>query len=330
MQGRIIYGLSILVFLLLLTGCQDPLQPGNLLPELVTDDNSLPFLEINNTRLHLETWGSPGNPVIIVLHGGPGNDYRDLLSLVQEVNGYSLADDYFLVFFDQRGSGLSQRHDQSMLSLDLYLEDLECLIDYYSPAKQVVLLGHSWGGQYAAMYANEHPERIAGLILAEPGEFSSELGTHIGGDGRNIFSESISDFLWIRQFISSDDHLKSDYSLGIILADPDWNKSRRDHYSNNWRVGAAVLKYIYLKQLQSESFDFTSRLSEIEANVLFLVGEYSEEMGEEFQTNYQMEFFQSADIIVIPDSGHSDIVGYHAEFSIPHIVTYLENLNLED
>lgn len=323
-------GLLFIIILISFVGCHDPLVPGNLMPKLVTDDSTLPFMEINNTKLHLETRGTPGNPVVIVLHGGPGNDYRDLLSLTQDINGYSLADDYFFVFFDQRGSGLSQRHGKTGLSLDLYLEDLECLVDHFAPGEQIVLLGHSWGGQYAAMYANQHPERIAGLILAEPGEFSSEIGTHIGGEARSIFCESISDFLWIRQFISSDDHLQSDYSLGIILADPDWNKSRRDHYSYNWRVGAAVLKYIYLQQLQSEFFDFTSRLAEIPVNVLFLVGEYSQEMGIEFQSSYQMDFFQSADIRVIPDSGHSDIVGYHAAYSIPHIMTYLENLNLEE
>src|SRR5262245_39567974 len=75
---------------------------SDLVPKTVDEDPSLPSLEISGTRLHLETFGTPGNPVVIVLHGGPGADYRSLLPLS------ALADDgFFVVFWDQRGTGLS-------------------------------------------------------------------------------------------------------------------------------------------------------------------------------------------------------------------------------
>jgi proline iminopeptidase len=50
-------------------------------PATVTDDPSLPAIDIHVVRLHAETFGSPGNPVVLVLHGGPGGDYKSLLGL---------------------------------------------------------------------------------------------------------------------------------------------------------------------------------------------------------------------------------------------------------
>jgi proline iminopeptidase len=40
----------------------------------VSDDPSLPRVEINGYTFHAETFGNPDNPVVIVVHGGPGGD----------------------------------------------------------------------------------------------------------------------------------------------------------------------------------------------------------------------------------------------------------------
>ena len=74
-----------------------------LVPATTTDDPALPSRNIAGYRYHLEVFGLPTRPVVIVLHGGPGGDYRSLLPL------RPLSDDYQLVFYDQRGSGLSPR-----------------------------------------------------------------------------------------------------------------------------------------------------------------------------------------------------------------------------
>src|SRR5687767_1729721 len=66
-------------------------------------DPSLPRVELNGYAFHSEHFGAPGKPVLIVLHGGPGADYRYLLGVK------ALADDYQVVFYDQRGTGLSPR-----------------------------------------------------------------------------------------------------------------------------------------------------------------------------------------------------------------------------
>ena len=71
-------------------------------PETVTQDPSLPHVTIDGVTYHAQTFGDPANPVVITIHGGPGGDYRSILSLQE------LADEYYVVFFDQRGAGLSR------------------------------------------------------------------------------------------------------------------------------------------------------------------------------------------------------------------------------
>jgi len=82
-------------------------EPETLVPLTVIDDATLPSVMINGSLLHSEAFGNPTDPMIVTIHGGPGVDYRSIL------NFKDLADDgYYVVFYDQRGSGLSERHDE--------------------------------------------------------------------------------------------------------------------------------------------------------------------------------------------------------------------------
>ena len=134
-------------------GCSDAESsasdaPASRPPPTVDEDPGLEALELSATRVHVRELGNPAGDVIIVLHGGPGDDYRSLLPLAGRAAGVSLADDHLLVYWDQRGTGQSRRHDRDELSLATYARDLADLVDHYSPDAPVSLLGHSWGGTY--------------------------------------------------------------------------------------------------------------------------------------------------------------------------------------
>ena len=129
-------------------GCMDPDGPGNLVRRTVAEDASLPRLQVNGTTLHAESFGNPAHPVVLVLHGGPGGDYRALLPLQALA-----ADGYRVVFWDQRGTGLSQRHDPGDFTWTALLEDLRQVIDSSAPGatQPLVFIGHSWGAMYATI-----------------------------------------------------------------------------------------------------------------------------------------------------------------------------------
>ena len=73
---------------------------------------SLPYFVLDGVVLHGETFGNPENLTIIVVHGGPGWDYRSLLPLK------ALSDEYFVVFYYQRRTGLSPRVDDDELTFE--------------------------------------------------------------------------------------------------------------------------------------------------------------------------------------------------------------------
>jgi pimeloyl-ACP methyl ester carboxylesterase/DNA-binding winged helix-turn-helix (wHTH) protein len=75
----------------------------------------------------------------------------------------TLAQDFKLVRFDQRGSGLSDR-DVADISLEAWISDLEAVVDATGEGR-FDLLGISQGGAVAVEYAIRHPEKVRKLVL---------------------------------------------------------------------------------------------------------------------------------------------------------------------
>lgn len=310
-------------------GCEtmSPDDPGNLVPATVAEDESLPAIELNGSRFHAETFGSMQDPVIIFLHGGPGGDYRSMLALAARHGGYSLADDYFLVYWDQRGAGLSQRHNRTTLTIDTYVADLDALIDRYSPDRPVYLVGVSWGGMYATRYINQYPERVAGAVLIEPGPLDGATAERIKDDmfDLDLRREWLNDYAWHSQFISPDTHARMDYErmLGARDAQPKFGTSRTNP-EPGWRHGAMANRYI-AKDGQNRkgvfTYDFTTNLAAYTTPVLFITGARSEVLGESLQLT-QMTHYPAASLTVLDGAGH-DVAWIKAAETTALIRNYL-------
>lgn len=70
-----------------------------------------------------------------------------------------------VLYFDPRGSGKSSRpaQDTHMSTLDM-ADDLEALRSYLGLEK-IAVLGHSHGGNIAAVFAARHPDHVSRLVL---------------------------------------------------------------------------------------------------------------------------------------------------------------------
>lgn len=313
------------------TACSDvmsPDDPGNLVPRTVMEDASLPAIELNGARIHLETVGNPVNPVIVFLHGGPGGDYRGMLRLAGRYDGYSLADNYFLVFWDQRGAGLSQRQGKSVLTIDTYTNDLNALVDRYSPGKPVYLIGQSWGGMFATRYINTYPQRVAGAVLIEPGPMDGATMERLKDDlvEFSIGSELANDIAWSSQFMSPDDHARMDFerTLGMRDGQSQHGLSTADP-EPSWRSGAAASRYI-MEDGQDRhgkfNYDFTSNLSTYTTPVLFIAGARSTVLGESLQ-KLQVNHYPSATLQIVAGAGH-DVQWVKAGEVVSHTRAYLD------
>ncbi|MBX7067425.1 MAG: alpha/beta fold hydrolase [Parachlamydiales bacterium] len=124
------------------------------------------FIESEGAQIFCRSAGK-GNP-LIVIHGGPGlsQDY-----LLPEL--YELAENNFVIFYDQRGAGNSTGKIDQTLNLAALIRDLDHLRLTFGLEK-VSLLGHSWGGLVAMQYAVDHPESIEKLILSNPAPASTK------------------------------------------------------------------------------------------------------------------------------------------------------------
>lgn len=108
---------------------------------------------------------------VIFLHGGPGGYVH---SAVIRVLAPLTADGRDLYFYDQSGTGLSDRRARPKdTTIASHLADLETIRRRIG-AEKVVLVGHSFGGMLAALYAAEHPDRIDRLVLSSPGVLRPE------------------------------------------------------------------------------------------------------------------------------------------------------------
>lgn len=103
---------------------------------------------------------APGRPPVVFLHGGPGQGSQHFAAL----SGRALEGELQLVYFDQRGSGRSERPWTKEYDLPTLVEDIEHLRVALGVEK-MALIGHSFGGLLALEYAAAYPERVAGLVF---------------------------------------------------------------------------------------------------------------------------------------------------------------------
>ena len=306
----------------------DPGASGALVPETVAEDPTLPAIDMNGSRFHLQTFGNPSNPVIVFLHGGPGGDYRSMLRLAERYNGYSLTDEYFLVYWDQRGSGLSQRQNKEFLTTAIYVNDLNTLIDRYSPGRRVFLIGESWGGMFATRFIDRRPQRVAGAVLIEPGPLDGATMERLKGDINplDLGAEWLNDYAWSTQFISPDDHARMDYErmIGLGVSQPRFHENKEDP-APSWRLGAAASRYIMEDAQNADGvfdYDFTTHLAAFTTPVLFVAGSLSEVLGPSLQQQ-QVLRYPSASLQIVDGVGH-DVAWVKAADVVTRMRAYLD------
>jgi proline iminopeptidase len=101
-------------------------------------------------------------PPAVVLHGGPGAHHDYLLP------GFdALADGRELIYYDQRGGGRSPVARDVPVGWTEQVADLEALRGMWG-LERLTLVGYSWGGLLALLYALSHPGRVGRLALVSP------------------------------------------------------------------------------------------------------------------------------------------------------------------
>ncbi len=120
------------------------------------------FVDVDGSPQHVvETGAGEGTPIVLV-HGAGCNLEDMRLAL-----GARLAARHRLVFIDRPGHGWSGRRDRAWSSPAYQAAVLRDVLDRIGVGR-AILVGHSWGGALAAVFALNNPDRVAGLVLLAP------------------------------------------------------------------------------------------------------------------------------------------------------------------
>jgi proline iminopeptidase len=139
---------------------QDNIKNMNLV-----DENHI--VTSGNAKLAVKIYPRAASGTVILLHGGPG--VPDEMTEVREY----LSGHLQVITFDQRGTGPGKCKGISF-SIPEYTQDINSIAAYFGIGK-FHLFGHSWGGLYAQLYAQEFPGRISSLFLCSPGSGTGKI-----------------------------------------------------------------------------------------------------------------------------------------------------------
>ena len=109
--------------------------------------------------LYVEESGDPEGLPVLFVHGGPGAgcDPKNRCFFDPEA--------YHILLFDQRGAGRSTPHaGLNENTSDALVADMEAIREHLG-VDRWLLFGGSWGSTLSLLYAQQHAERVIGMIL---------------------------------------------------------------------------------------------------------------------------------------------------------------------
>lgn len=242
-------------------------------------------------------WVGDAGPIIVTLHGGPGASHEYLRPQFDR-----LATGRSLLYYDQRGGGQSSVAREAPLDWRAHVADLEAVVraEAGGPA---TLLGFSWGGLLALLFALEHPELVGRLALVGPSPAYPE--------GRRRYDEEFAR----RQAAPEVAAARAELSRsGLRERDPDsfWRRAfelsvagyfkdlSRARLLTPFRVNARAQKAVWDSL---SDLDLRGRLKEVSAETLVLHGRHdpvplaaSESLA---------SLMPNARLVVFEDSGHA-------------------------
>ena len=289
-------------------------------PETVEFDSAVPFTEINGYKFHTEIYGQPESAPVVVVHGGPGQGFHYLTTLKK------LSIQYRVIFYDQRGAGLSPRVDQQQLTIEQNLKDLEGIVRHFSGGEKVKLIAHSWGGQLVIGLLSRHPELISQAVVVEP------LFLYPGEpviEWVKIFRRwnsfwKIAPFLFYYPFVKKQDgHEANDFIATKIAnqksAGPPYNCKAERLPSNAFiRLGYSAHKYILqpiIDHPESFTLDLTRSIYHYQGDLLLISSECSF-FGSTYQEKYHLPKLPAQTRhLKAEDMGHN-LLTLNAEWSL--------------
>jgi proline iminopeptidase len=245
--------------------------------------------------LHVEELGE-GQP-LIVLHGGPGVDHTMFRPYLDP-----LAEDFRLLYLDERGQGRSDRVDPRTLSLEVFAQDVDRLAEALG-LETFALLGHSFGAIIATFHAIElgTAERY---VISGGGDSSEALEADVAaslaalGEEGQAIAES-----WEREkTVETDEELAE---LMRVQWPFHFAGTPPPGYGEETVFSPEVLRHF--ADAGYGAFDFVPDLRRVDRPVLVIVGEHDRTTTPR-AAHVLAEGIPDSELVVLEGAGHMSFV----------------------
>jgi proline iminopeptidase len=120
----------------------------------------LAFVFTQGQTIYSKAFGKKNEKPIIFLHGGPGYNCVNF----EVTTAQQLADKgFYVIVYDRRGEGRSKDANATFTFKETF-DDLNLLYQKYQLTK-ATLIGHSFGGVVATLFAENYPAKVESIIL---------------------------------------------------------------------------------------------------------------------------------------------------------------------
>lgn len=135
-------------------------------------------------ELYVKQYGSEKGTPILFLHGGPGYNSAGF----EITTAQKLADQgFFVLVYDRRGEGRSG-DVKADFTFEESFSDIDAILEKYK-IKKVSLIGHSFGGILATLYAEKNPKKVENIILVGAPVSLQETFKNIISRSKKIYEE---------------------------------------------------------------------------------------------------------------------------------------------
>lgn len=259
---------------------------------------------IEGTRIFCQPVGSERNYPLILLHGGPGLDHTELHPWMD-----TLADQFYLIYVDQRGQGRSERVNPETLTLGRFARDVTLLAGELGLARYA-LLGHSFGAMVAVVHAVEQGTASHYVISGGTASFGKtipEINANIEALEPEALREQVHKSWALEPEASTQEDVARimELQMPFHFADPYGEPLRRFMDQHSGEVYAPeVLAYFARNEYAME---YEEQLGRVAQPTLVITGAHDRTCTPRAARDIAAGI-PGAEVVILPDSGHMGYV----------------------
>jgi pimeloyl-ACP methyl ester carboxylesterase len=240
---------------------------------------------------------------LIVLHGGPGMDHTMFRPYLDP-----LAEDFRVLYVDQRGQGRSERVDPALLTLEVFARDVSLLAEALG-LDEYAVLGHSFGAIVTTWHAVNLGTATA-YVISGGGDSSDKLLADVEASLQAMGEAGIpiADSWEQEQTVETDEELKELLRVQMpfhFAGDPPAG------YGEETIGTPGVLRHF--ANVGYGDFDFTPDLGRVEKPTLLVVGE-KDRTTTTRAARVLHHGIAGSELVVVPGAGHMSLVEAQDEY----------------